>query len=280
MLTSQEYCTLSLKLNCLEQVILKLDAAIQAEAQETLITARSELDRLSQALSQNDGKKAELLAKKVESELRKLFAIMQKGDNAILLELLLTEIHAQLHCLIAKGDVEGFTNLLEMGKKLLHVLFNLDREDPQYKTLLCHAIERGQLEIATLLLENKASLGNKSPLIIPIKSQKIEFIDLLMRSGANVNGTSWDEDLLKQAIKSERSDVVKFLCDYGAEVDIYEMVLAFKSKNSAIIQTLFNVIKRNANLFQVLIDDLLRCSSLEFFQIFLEISHSRLNKSS
>ncbi|MGQ3890312.1 ankyrin repeat domain-containing protein [Legionella sp. CNM-1927-20] len=276
MLTSQEYRILYLKLNCFEQVLLKLDKAIQTEASETRINLNTLLEQLSQALRRNDEEKVERLYADVKSESKKLLVIMGKPSQATFIKLLLTELYNQLHYYIEKGNVEVFSDLLGIGAEFFKKQFDLNRDDPHYYTLLRHSIEKSQLEIARLLLEKKASPDSNdyvsnSPLTVAIESQKPEFVKLLIDFGANPNeGTLSEEPFLKQATKAGRLDMVEILVAGGAKIDSSAVCFAFECQQSVIGQFLFDVIKKDAKLFQGCIDEFLHRAPLALLKRFIE----------
>jgi uncharacterized protein len=114
-------------------------------------------------------------------------------------------------------------------------------------TPLTYACAGGYLEIAELLLENKADVnaGKKSPLFWASFYGHLSLVKLLLKNGCEIKQNKYEDDPLLVCCFQEHIDIVKLLLAYGACVNIqhYEngitpLMAASIARNLEIVQLL------------------------------------------
>jgi len=167
-------------------------------------------------------------------------------------------------------------------QKLIEMGADVDARDDKGDTTLHLAVQRNNLYIVNLLLDNKQYLINvknshgKTPLHIAVENQKLEMVNLLLdNKGADVNATNKDGDtpldvaltldnnevrqaiyekvnktnVMLEAIKNDKPVMLKYLLEQGADVNATNghtpLHIAVEYENLDMVQLLLN---KNANI--------------------------------
>jgi len=117
-------------------------------------------------------------------------------------------------------------------------------------TILCAVIRKGDIEVVTYLLKNKADVelgvGNfiATPLCIATYQNKFDIVKLLLEYGAMPNTK---ERPLSIASNKGNFDIVKILLEYGAIFKQSDFIEAVESKNIEIVKLFMNNFKIDEN---------------------------------
>jgi ankyrin repeat protein len=129
----------------------------------------------------------------------------------------------------------------EIGKKevinlLLKFSAQVDLEDAEGLTPLCHATMNNQMTIVEMLIQNGAKVNipikfakTQTPLSFSITQKNTDLAELLLKNGANISLS--DVDILKVAVENRDNKLVGLLIEYGANaqrlLDLYGMDYLF-----------------------------------------------------
>ncbi len=120
---------------------------------------------------------------------------------------------------VSKGDIEGLSKILDDN-------FNINaRFGNRKRTLLTYAIENRQFEVTRFLLSKGVNIeqqdGTKTPLMFAARYCNVEFTELLLQNGADINSINNDRNTaFHYAAKYNNFDVLKTLYINGAKVNI------------------------------------------------------------
>lgn len=130
----------------------------------------------------------------------------------------------------------------EMGKKevidlLLNFSAQIDLEDAEGLTPLCHATMNNQMAIVETLIQNGANVNIpikfakiQTPLSFAITQRNTNLTELLLKNGADISLS--DVDVLKVAVENRDEKLVGLLIEYGANsqrlLNLYGMDYLFE----------------------------------------------------
>ena len=126
----------------------------------------------------------------------------------------------------------------EIIKMLLERGAQVDEDDFDLPPLV-EAVEKGDADMAKLLLEHGAKQGIDWAMTVAILRKNAEIIKMLSERGAQVDEDDFDLPPLVEAVEKGDADIVKLLLEHGAKRGIDgAMTNAILSKNAEIIKIL------------------------------------------
>ncbi len=128
-----------------------------------------------------------------------------------------------------RNDFEWTRMCLELGSNP-----NLNLVD-EHTTILAAVAERASVEMAQLLLEHGAWLKDSGAIVLAAEQGKLAMVKFLLEQGADIDEigvehpTDWrfTEEMgsaLHKAVRNGHEEVVKLLLDYGANVNLKDMM--------------------------------------------------------
>ena len=290
----QKFNYLLLKINLFEETAVKIHFQdVQAELAKQKVDLEV-IKKSSELLLDDSTDKEEV---KIEFENQYAVALKQLKnsedlilDSDLAVETIFSELNIQLHRFIEENRLDDIDVWLKIGRSLFEEGIDINAKNAIFNTPLCHAISSGQLEIATLLLERGACVNSfyykhRPALYIAIQEKKFEFARLLIQYGAKVNSyqSGWISPLC-HAIKLGDINTVEMLVRNGAKINADESAVivgstsnfasplryALECKQLHIAQFLFDLIKKDSELFQESLNIFLNYAPLELLQNFIE----------
>ncbi|MEE3312939.1 MAG: ankyrin repeat domain-containing protein [Treponema sp.] len=119
---------------------------------------------------------------------------------------------------IQNGDLTKLKNLVEKNPGIL-------KEISSFGSVLQIAAREGNKEIVSYLLDCKCDVNfggglfKKSPIGEAAFKGKLEIVDLLIRNGAKLDVSSFENNPLFAAIYNKHVDVAKYLIDKGIDIN-------------------------------------------------------------
>ncbi|HUS86956.1 MAG TPA: ankyrin repeat domain-containing protein [Bacteroidales bacterium] len=120
---------------------------------------------------------------------------------------------------VKNGDISNLNDLFRLP-------IDLNREyGKEKRTLLAYAIENGQVESVTFLIDKGADIEqpneNKTPLMYAARYGSTMITEILLREGANINFINGDRNTaFHYAAKYNNLEVLKILYENGAKINI------------------------------------------------------------
>jgi len=110
---------------------------------------------------------------------------------------------------------------LEIVKLLIKGGSDTDYLDSGGLSALDWALLYNHIDVAEILLENSTLVADDMsdvPMIVTLEHKNFKFAELLIKHGANVNGTFGEMPLIVWCAKQKKNDSVKFLVKHGANI--------------------------------------------------------------
>lgn len=217
---------------------VKGDGSIKA-LPDTFI-APYQFDELVSALSENEGWSSWKLQKgagdEVDIAVDLLKRIINDNDKSAVSEYISHGVlgninskagYSMVLMKVVGADHEPVSEQVEMAKKLLEAgadpnEFVWEIEDKEY-SLLDMTIVKNNIDLGKVLIEYGADVNKVSPLEISVKAASDEFLQVLLKSGADPNiANDRGQTALMFASVSGSTEMIKLLLDAGADTNIQD----------------------------------------------------------